>query len=201
MKYPIAEVFKSIQGEGHFVGFPAVFVRFAGCSVGDCHIREECDTDFRFKMELGVGELVQWCREYQQGGIVVLTGGEPSDYNLIPIVDALNEAHFRVHLETSGKRAVTGLPVEWITVSPKTRDYQHRVGHALKVVIKPGMTWSDVYHLDQGTAFFHRYLQPLTGPDGKAINLEQVVEMVRGHQNDSGRWALSVQAHRAWGVR
>lgn len=34
MKYPIAELFHSIQGEGVWTGTPMLFVRLAGCNVG-----------------------------------------------------------------------------------------------------------------------------------------------------------------------
>lgn len=34
MKYPINEIFQTIQGEGVFTGVPAVFIRLQGCPVG-----------------------------------------------------------------------------------------------------------------------------------------------------------------------
>ena len=34
MKYPVNEVFETIQGEGTFTGVPAIFVRLQGCPVG-----------------------------------------------------------------------------------------------------------------------------------------------------------------------
>lgn len=40
MNVNISEIFSSIQGEGRFAGHPAIFIRFAGCSVG-CGF---CDT-------------------------------------------------------------------------------------------------------------------------------------------------------------
>lgn len=200
-RYPVAEIFHSIQGEGHFVGYPMTFIRLAGCSVRDCHIRAECDTDYKMRDRMSLADIITRVKELNQGsGIVSITGGEPTDHDIVPLVDALTEWRFRIHMETSGKRPVTGIPIEWLTVSPKTVHYAQRTGHTLKVVVRPEWTWAQVRELDQGTTFFHRYLQPLTGTDGKPVNIPQVVAMVADRENLGARWALSTQSHRFWSV-
>jgi hypothetical protein len=71
----------------------------------------------------------------------------------------------------------------------------------LKLVVRPewgGDAWSIVNAIDEGTHFFHRYLQPLT-VDGGPLNLAQVTEMLLSASN-GGRWALSTQAHRFWNL-
>lgn len=202
MKYPVTSIFRSLQGEGHFVGYPMTFVRLAGCSVLGCSIRSECDeAPWKSTGSFGADELVERCRLLAPDGIVCITGGEPTDHDLIPLISALKSARFRVHIETSGVRSVTGAPVEWLTVSPKTTDYVQREGHTLKVILRPGMTWADVLALDMGTSFFHRYLQPLTAPDGSS-NINAVVRLLFDNNfGGTGRWALSVQAHKTWGIK
>lgn len=200
MKYPIATIFRSLQGEGHFVGYPTTFVRLAGCSVLGCSIRAECDeAPWKATASLMADEILYQCRQLCPSGIVCLTGGEPFDHDLRPLVDVLTEARFRIHVETSGAREVNGLPVEWITVSPKTPDFAQRVGHTLKVVVRPGMGWRDIQGIDLGTTFFHRYLQPLTMRDGSS-NLQEVIALLQEWDNYPGRWALSTQAHKTWAL-
>lgn len=200
-KYPIVEIFKSFQGEGHFVGYPMVFVRLAGCSVKGCSIREECDeAPWKATETLDVDVLVDRAWRMNPGGVVCITGGEPTDHDLLPLITLLHARMLRVHVETSGENPIVGYPVEWITVSPKTFTYKQRVGHALKIVVRPEWSWDDVLSLDEGTQFFHRYLQPLY-VDGKPSNLEQVMQMLLAHGNVGSRWALSMQAHKVWGVR
>ena len=203
MEYAVADIFgPTLQGEGHFVGYPATFVRLAGCSVKSCHIRRACDErPWAERDRLSATAIIERLRGLAGSGIVVITGGEPTDQDLVPLVAALNDARYRVHLETSGVRSVVGLPIEWLTVSPKTSDYLQRTGHTLKVVVTPDMSWEDVDRLDDGTNFFHRYLQPLTNVSGEPENLGEVIQMVTSPRNANGRWALSTQAHRVWNVK
>lgn len=204
MIYPVANVFSSLQGEGHFVGYPMVFVRLAGCSVQGCHIRAECDeAPWKARERLSAAQIVERVGGMRRSGIVCITGGEPTDHDLVPLVAALRDAGHRVHIETSGVRPLTGLPFEWITVSPKTPDYAQRSGHTLKVVVRSEWSdeeaWQEVAKLDAGAEFFHRYLQPLTLL-GVPANTAQVARMLTGEGNPGGRWALSTQAHRTWGL-
>ena len=206
--YPITEIFRSLQGEGHFVGYPMVFVRLAGCSVTDCHIRAECDeAPWKMTAKMEGTEIVAEVRRLQRTGIVCITGGEPTDHDLTPVVCALHDAGFRVHLETSGVRPILGMPLEWLTVSPKVLSsdgLKQHTGHTLKIVMRPEWSiaegWEIVRRIDAAGDFFHRYLQPMTGADGKPVNLDAVIKMLLGDENANGRWALSTQTHRLWNV-
>ena len=44
-KFPVAEIFDSIEGEGKRTGYMAVFVRFAGCNIRCTY----CDTAYALK--------------------------------------------------------------------------------------------------------------------------------------------------------
>lgn len=200
-KYPVAAVYKSLQGEGHFVGYPCVLVRLAGCSVAECSIRKECDeAPWRATEWLEANELARKAWEVHPGGIALITGGEPTDHNLVALVDCLKSYGLRVHMETSGVREVEGYAIDWLTVSPKRSDYAQRMGHVLKVVVRPEWTWDQVLELDKDTTFFHRYLQPMAQVNGET-NLSQVATMVMSGSNPGGRWALSTQAHKTWGLK
>ena len=79
-KYPIVEIFHSVQGEAFHAGIPHVFIRF-----GNCNLRcEWCDTDFLTFEEMELSDIVKQVLQYDCKR-VIFTGGEPSlqDLNTI----------------------------------------------------------------------------------------------------------------------
>lgn len=212
MIYPVTEIFISDQGEGHHVGGAMAFVRLAGCSVLDCRIRAQCDeAPWKANSRLREFDIVDTIKSLALATgpfrAVCITGGEPTDHELPPLIQAFREQGWPVHLETSGVRSVAGWPFEWVTVSPKTNDYVVRIGHALKVVVLPEWdnapdgAWSIIKGLSDGTAFFHYYLQPLYDADDKPVNLDQVQRLRRQAHNGRGKWDLSLQLHKHLGQR
>ena len=74
-KVKIKEVFSSIQGEGPFIGYKQVFVRFCGCNL-NCNY---CDTNFELEgaVEYSVQDLVETVKSFDKCHSISLTGGEP----------------------------------------------------------------------------------------------------------------------------
>ncbi len=104
-RYPLAERFHAPQGEGIHAGVQMAFLRLVGCSVGK-GICTNCDTEFdKAYPALGGGlydpaEILDWVGDDRH---VCLTGGEPLDRDLRPLLIALAfDGRKDVHLETSG---------------------------------------------------------------------------------------------------
>lgn len=74
-KVKVKEIFESIQGEGPFIGYKQLFIRFCNCNL-DCAY---CDTDFSSKesSEYTVEQLQKIAKEHTNCHSVSLTGGEP----------------------------------------------------------------------------------------------------------------------------
>lgn len=118
IKYPIIEVFTSIQGEGFHMGKGATFLRMAGCNLR-C---SWCDTAYSFDLSkarwMSAREIVDEIQMPHHH--IVITGGEPTLYDLGPLVLELHKRGKYVAIETNGTNPI---PVEWnidwITASPK----------------------------------------------------------------------------------
>lgn len=210
MSYAVKEIFLTLQGEGAHAGRAAVFCRFSGCNLWSG--REEdraratcrfCDTDFvgtdgtlggRFAGadELAATIAAQWTGE-DTNRYVVLTGGEPLLQVDRALIDALHARGFAVAVETNG----TIIPpdgMDWICVSPKAgAELLLKRGHELKLVYpQEGAQPEDFAALD-----FGRFsLQPMDGPD-VVQNTARAVDYCLRHP----QWRLSVQTHKALGIR
>lgn len=112
-------VFATIQGEGPFVGVPAIFVRLFGCNLR-C---PRCDTDYTSNHSQVMPHFIlDAVKEMSTPSkLVVFSGGEPMRQNIAPAVNLLLEHGYRVQLETNGTLFVPGLHYDQITVvcSPK----------------------------------------------------------------------------------
>jgi organic radical activating enzyme len=207
MKYPLAPngVFWSIQGEGHLRGFQMSFVRLAGCSVG-C---SGCDTNYSVAERLTEAEIVARVATVRPAGDrdawVWITGGEPTDHDLRPLLGALKAAGHSTAVATSGAARMIP-PVDWLSVSPHSSApgaFLQRYGNEVKLV--DGLNglhleeWAEAW--DGQADFFYRYVQPLS-ESGPAGYVEDPASLARclAFLKRRPRWALSRQDHHAWKV-
>jgi 7-carboxy-7-deazaguanine synthase len=114
----IAEIFRSIQGEGRLTGTESVFVRSSGCNLRCVY----CDTPYASWSpegeDLSVDEIAARVDELACTH-VVLTGGEPMLFaELVPLTVRLRQHGRHITIETAG---TLYLPVECdlMSVSPK----------------------------------------------------------------------------------
>ncbi|EJD6501459.1 7-carboxy-7-deazaguanine synthase QueE [Providencia alcalifaciens] len=138
MKYPINEIFQTIQGEGVFTGVPAVFIRLQGCPVGCswCDTKQTWDKEPAKETTLGDIALKtqdsDWWAMSDADGLVqlmqksgftakhiVITGGEPCIYDLTSLTETLEKQGYQCQIETSGTYPVQCTEETWVTVSPK----------------------------------------------------------------------------------
>lgn len=204
MTYTVKEIFKTIQGEGFWMGTPAVFCRFSGCNLWSG--REEdrqtaickfCDTDFvggnKFPMAILLAEAVEavWGND-RRNRRVVFTGGEPGLQLTDGLIDAMHDKSFSTHIETNGTIELP-LNARWITLSPKANTELRQVGaNELKVVWPQNI---DIEPLRERIGAPFNYLQPMYGP-ALAENTRAIVAYVKDHP----WWRVSLQTHKAMGI-
>ena len=199
----VNEIFYSLQGEGHYTGTPAVFVRFAGCNLR-CWF---CDTDFEKGVEMSEDEIVEAVLQYPTR-YVVITGGEPTLQITASLCDKLHAHGLYLMMETNGTRPLPeGCQIDWITCSPKLIDVEEgmrklatiRLRHIdeLKVVFEDSPT-QDMALYEQIPATEYR-LQPCDTQDplcNQAI-LNKTIKYILQHP----KWKLSLQTHKILHVR
>ncbi|MGD9633873.1 MAG: 7-carboxy-7-deazaguanine synthase QueE [Pirellulales bacterium] len=114
----IAEIYRSVQGEGLLTGVPSVFVRTSGCNLR-CWF---CDTPYTSWQpeggDMSIDEIVAQVEEWDCPNVVV-TGGEPMLWaELIPLCQRLHAIGRHITIETAG---TLDLPVtcDLMSISPK----------------------------------------------------------------------------------
>ena len=172
------------------------FVRLAGCSVG-C---PQCDTDYSVNSRATAEEIAERVDAITPSNNrdrwAWITGGEPADHDLRPLIAALRAKRFSVAVASSGHKRIIP-PVDWLSISPHDPEkLVQTYGNEIKIV--PGLNGLDPWkflemHPDSKTDFLYRYVQPLN--DGRE-NIEICMKFLKDHPN----WALSRQDHKFWVV-
>ena len=193
--YKVNEIFYSLQGEGRWMGRPAVFVRMSGCNL-KCPF---CDTDFRGYSEMSADDILSRCLE--EGGecrFIVLTGGEPSLQVDEQLISTLHQAGYYLSMEPNGTHAIPE-GIDWVTCSPKV-DFIEGGEPAVKQVDELKLIFDGEHQIsDHGIACTFRYLQPCdVGNDSRNyLILNECIKYIKAHPE----WQLSVQMHKIVGIR
>src|SRR5262245_44969962 len=212
MKYQLAEVFHSTQGEGAYKGKPMFFVRFAGCSVGKYLNSTDnpatctawsggtflCDTDYRKYFTLDEKQIVAACKY----DTICITGGEPLDRDLLPLVREARIKKIRLHVETSGTKFQSWVTLlDWIVVSPKGGVLNDMLAICHELRFTYDRAWGTLDELAAKMNVIEQtartlgghprvYVSPICDYDSiNWENVDAVKELVAKHSS----WSLSVQ--------
>jgi 7-carboxy-7-deazaguanine synthase len=206
----VVEIFPTLQGEGPYAGYPAVFIRLGGCNLA-C---EFCDTEFEkyqnLTLEAIIAEAVRLAKN-DEGKVVknliVITGGEPLRQPISKLCEELVKLNFLVQIETNGT-IFRELPKEVkIICSPKvTNGKYHQVRpdllsriNAFKFIIsKTNKNYSNIAEVGQSEFNIPLYLQPMDEYDEakNQNNLEYAAELCQ--QNG---YLFSLQIHKILKIR
>ncbi len=195
VRYPVIEIFTSIQGEGFHMGKGAAFIRLAGCNL-HC---SWCDTpaafDVKSAVQMSASEIVSYAEMPHDH--VVITGGEPTLYNLNPLIVELHKAGKYVAIETNGTNPIPSeWKIDWITASPKPEsNYSLQCkANELKYIVDDHFTVDCIAAnaVPEGLTF-------LQVESGRSASFQKAYQLI--HQYPEKRLRLGIQLHKIFGLR
>jgi organic radical activating enzyme len=190
---PLMEEFYTIQGEGFHTGKPAYFIRLGGCDVGChwCDVKESWDANAH---ALTPTENIVLNAMQYPARAVVITGGEPSAFNLEFLTTELKKNGIITFLETSGSYPITG-EFDWICLSPKKtlppREENFKRAHELKVIIynKDDFNWAEENAMKMNSDSLF-YLQP------EWSRSKEMMPLIVDYVMKNPKWNISLQTHK-----
>ena len=191
---PLMELFHTLQGEGFHTGKPAVFIRLGGCDVGCvwCDVKESWDPDnhpMTSEKDI-IDKVLSFKTKF-----AVITGGEPSLYNLNNLVTELQENKVYIAIETAGTNKIpTG--IDWVCFSPKKFkkpiDQVYQIANELKVVIfhPSDLDWALNHEKKIVNKSCELYIQP------EWSKMNDHLSIILTFLEENPQWRLSLQTHK-----
>ncbi len=192
-KLPLIDEFYTVQGEAFHTGRAAYFIRIGGCDIGCRWCDTKISWDFNTHRLADIREITENVLKNNADTIVV-TGGEPTLYELAPLCAEMKKNNIQTHIETSGAYKLTG-EWDWICLSPKKQNPPleeiYEKAHELKVIIyePDDYRWAEevAEKVNENCKLF---LQPEWSRHKKLI--PEIVEYVK----ENKKWRISLQAHK-----
>ena len=190
---PLMEEFYTIQGEGYHSGKAAYFIRLGGCDVGChwCDVKESWDASLHPLTP--ASQIVTNAGNFPAKAVVV-TGGEPSAFNLEKLTADLKNAGISTFIETSGAYPLTGT-WDWICLSPKKtsppKDENYNKAHELKVIVynTDDFRWAEENAAKVGKDCI-LFLQP------EWSRAKQMMPLIVDYVMNNPKWHVSLQTHK-----
>ena len=190
---PVMEEFYTLQGEGFNTGQAAYFIRIGGCDVGCswCDVKESWNAQLYPPVE--TDGVIERALQYPAKAVVI-TGGEPLNYNLGYLSDRLRASGVKIFIETSGSRPLSGSP-DWLCLSPKKGspplDEILLKSDELKVIIQDetDLSWAEenAVKVNPGCALF---LQP------EWSHRNAIMPVIISYIKEHPQWRISLQSHK-----
>ena len=193
LELPLMEEFYTIQGEGYHSGKAAYFIRVGGCDVGChwCDVKESWDASLHPLTKTDL--IIEHASQYP-GRAVVVTGGEPSMYNMNYLTARLKQSGIQTFIETSGAYPLTG-EWDWVCLSPKktgpplTENFVK--ADELKIIVynKNDFEWAEknAAHVKAGCKLF---LQP------EWSKTKEMMSLIVDYVMSNPKWNVSLQTHK-----
>ena len=201
---PVNECFHTWQGEGVHLGKSAYFIRLQGCPV-KCPWCDPAGTwhpDWKPKDLLTVSPqtLAEQAKD-SNCEIVVITGGEPTIYDLTDLTTELSNHHLPVHLETCGGFPLQG-HFDWITLSPKwwqlPLDENLQLANELKIIVEDTDSITKWTNELQGR---HNCQHIWLHPEWSQVQNPQVLESISNWVKTHGHpYRAGYQLHKVYNV-
>ena len=208
-KLEVQSIFKTIQGEGIFVGCPAIFIRLGGCNLA-CNF---CDTEFEDFKLVDIDEILNKVKNLALNSkneksinLVVITGGEPMRQPIELLCQKLLDRDFKVQIETNGT-LYRSLPNEAsIICSPKAgkngyskirEDLLPKISAVKFIVAKNILEYNLIPEVGQTAYNIPVFVQPMDQNDQR-LNDENNELAVKLALESGAR--LSLQTHKFLGI-
>ncbi|MEY4463478.1 MAG: 7-carboxy-7-deazaguanine synthase [Pseudomonadota bacterium] len=205
----VKSIFKTIQGEGIFVGSPAIFIRLGGCNLA-CNF---CDTEFEDFELVDIDKILNKAeslalnsKNEKSINLVVITGGEPMRQPIELLCRKLLDLDFKVQIETNGtlyRSLPKGVSIICSPKASKTgyskirEDLLPQISAVKFIIAKNILEYSIIPEVGQTAYNIPVFVQPMDQNDQK-LNDENNELAVKLALESGAR--LSLQTHKFLGI-